>query len=116
MLEERRMKKYIREAILSVKELIDNRPLLKKSITDLANEAGIGRNILQKGFKELFKTTIKEYRTRRCMEKARLMLEEGRLSRKQIAYHCGYTSASNFSTAFKKVFGITPMQYKEQYC
>jgi len=108
------MKKHIRDAILSVKEAIDNGNILNKNITDLANDAGIGRNLLQKGFKLLFHSTIKEYRIKLCLEKAKKMLEEGRLTRKQIAYRSGYKTPCNFGTAFKKAFGISPMEYRNK--
>lgn len=104
------MKGYIREAIFSVKDKIDKDPLLNESITEFANEAGIGRNVLQKGFKHLFNSSIKEYRLYKKMEKAKTLLEEGRLTRKQIATKCGYKTANNFSTAFKKIYHTSPTQ------
>jgi len=111
MSETKQMKRYIRDAIFSIKEKIDLDPLHNESITELANDAGIGRNVLQKGFRLLYNCSIKEYRLQKRMEKAKYLLEEGRLTRKQIALRCGYKTPNNFSTAFKKIYNISPNKF-----
>jgi len=108
-------KKYIIDAVTSVKNEIDKDPLQKKELTQLALDAGVGRNLLQKSFKGLFGTGIKEYQFQKRMESAKNMLEEGRLTRKQIAYRCGYRSPNNFSIAFKNYYGISPNEFRNQF-
>jgi len=44
------------------------------------------------------------------MQKARLMLLSGNYSVKDIGYTLGYTNLSNFTLAFKKVFGRLPSE------
>lgn len=108
-------KRYIIEAITSVKDKIDKNPLEKREITQLALDAGIGRNVLQKGFRYLFGSSIKEYVQEKRMEIAKELLEEGRLTRKQIAHKLGYRMPGNFSVAFKKRFGFSPNGFRRQY-
>jgi AraC-like DNA-binding protein len=107
MITQKTFRKYVIDAITSVK-------VEKKELTQIAFNAGIGRNILQKGFRYLYGTSIKEYLFQKRMEIARDMLKEGRLTRKQIAYKCGYRTPGNFSIAFKKNFGISPNEFRNQ--
>ena len=112
MITQKTFRKYILDAITSVKDEIDKNPLEKKELTQIAFDAGIGRNILQKGFRHLYGTGIKEYLFQKRMEIARDMLEEGRLTRKQIAWKCGYKTPGNFSIAFKQRYGISPNEFR----
>jgi AraC-like DNA-binding protein len=48
------------------------------------------------------------------LTKAALLLKEQQVNVSQLAYAVGYTSQSNFSTAFKKYFGVSPKEYTEQ--
>jgi AraC family transcriptional regulator, transcriptional activator of the genes for pyochelin and ferripyochelin receptors len=115
MITKSNLQKYTLEAVLSVKNEIDKDPLKKKELVQMAVEAGIGRNNLQKGFKELFGFGIKEYIFQKRMETAKDMLEQGSFTRKQIAYKLGYRKPNNFSIAFKKKFGFSPNEFRNQF-
>jgi AraC-like DNA-binding protein len=58
-------------------------------------------------------TTVFHYIRTQRLEQARLALESGDVSIAQAAYVAGYTSAANFSTAFKRRFGFTPKQSRQ---
>jgi len=113
MKHEKQLRAHVREAILAIIATIDNNPFEKRSLYDLTIETGLNRNVLQLGFKQLLGTTFKQYVIQKRLERARALLEEGRLTRKQIAYKCGYKSLSAFSTAFKKVHGLAPKEIGE---
>ena len=102
---------YITETIASVKEFIDSHPLEWKTTDQLASDAAINRKLLQKGFKQLHQMNISDYQLQRRMEAATEMLDQGRLSKKQIAKRCGYNSYSNFSIAFKRTYKISPSDW-----
>lgn len=105
---------YITETIASVKEFIDSHPLEWKTTDQLAEEAAINRKLLQKGFKQLHQINISEYQLQKRMEAASEMLDEGRLSKKQIAKRCGYNSYSNFSIAFKRTYKVSPSDWQHR--
>ena len=107
-----RLNTGVREVIHCVKDTIDKRPLERKTITTFANETGIGRNLLQKYFRQLFRIRINEYQKRKRMEAAAGMLEEGRLTIQKIASKCGYNSQSSFARVFKEVYRISPTKWK----
>lgn len=108
-------KKYIIDAVISVRNEIDKDPIIKRDVADLAVDVGIGRNLLKKSFKYIIGSSIKDYRLNKRMEKAKDLLEEGRLTLKQIAHLLGYSSPANFSTTFKKKFGFSPNEFQGQY-
>jgi len=58
--------------------------------------------------------TVYEYRHRAAMDAAIKLLLESELPITQIAYEVGYQYSSNFSTAFRKEFGITPAAIRKQ--
>ena len=80
------------------------------SILELAQQVGVSERTLRRGFKELFSTTIVGYLTLLRMERAEKLLREGELSIGEVANLVGYSHLGNFSTAFKRQFGITPSQ------
>jgi AraC-like DNA-binding protein len=42
------------------------------------------------------------------------MLEHGRAALRDIALACGFADASAFGTAFKRAYGLTPGQCRDQ--
>jgi AraC-like DNA-binding protein len=114
----KRCKTFFIEAITAAKEEIEKEIAFdkfpKKTVVELANEVGIGRNALQSGFREIYGSNIKEYMLQVRMERARQFLEEGRKTMKQIAVCCGYRSQGNFTAAFRKMYGVAPTEYQKE--
>jgi AraC-like DNA-binding protein len=106
-----RLPGHVLADITLVKDYIDKNPLQQKTTDYFADLAGINRKILQKAFKHCYQVTISEYQLQKRMEEAATLLQEGRLTQKQIAFRCGYHNANNFSRAFKKVFKNSPKYY-----
>ncbi|WP_211999601.1 AraC family transcriptional regulator [Chitinophaga sp. HK235] len=99
------------EKLYFVKELIDKEPETDHSLQKLSRQAGLNVFKLKNGFKSLFGDTVFGYINSLRMEKARKMLLEG-APINTIAYQLGYSSPNNFSTAFKRKYGITPGKFK----
>jgi AraC-like DNA-binding protein len=108
------LNKYARDAINGVKYTIDMNPFGKKNILELALDAGIGRNLLQKGFKHLFGIRVNEYQKKKRMEAATFILEEGHFTIQEVASRCGYRSQSSFTRAFKDIYRITPSEWQNR--
>lgn len=106
-----RLPGHVLADVAMIKEYIDKNPLQTRSTEYLADLAGLHRKLLQKAFKFYYHVTISEYQLHKRMEAATLLLQEGRLSHKQIACRCGYHAANNFSRAFKKVYKCSPKSY-----
>ncbi len=99
------------EKLYFIKELIDKEPETDHSLRKLSRQAGLNIFKLKNGFKSVFGDTVFGYIHHLRMEKARKMLLEGEQV-STVAYLLGYTSPNNFSTAFRKKFGVSPGKFK----
>lgn len=93
-----------------------NKPYLNSILTirDLSSQISIPywtiSQIINDRLKQNFFEFINSYRIK---EAQRMILHEGAdRSMVQIAYACGFNSKSAFNSAFKKITGETPSQYK----
>lgn len=103
-----------RDTIWQVKELIDKNPDDDHTLNNLAKTAGVNTFKLKKGFKQIFGQTVFEYIHNLKMEKARQLLLDNKLNVSEVAYTLGYNSPNNFSTAFKKKYGMNPNRTKSK--
>lgn len=83
---------------------------LPPTIKEMARNAAMSESKLKKIFKTVYGLPPYEYYQKQRMQKARLMLLSGDYSVKDIGYTLGYSNLSNFTLAFKKVFGKLPSQ------
>jgi AraC-like DNA-binding protein len=60
-------------------------------------------------------TSFRDLAVRVRTESARELLCNGRLSVSQIAYALGYSDIANFSRSFKKVCGLSPTAYRDEF-
>ncbi|TJY44089.1 response regulator [Cohnella pontilimi] len=58
---------------------------------------------------------LSDYMNRIRMEKAEYMLKKGTDKIYEIAAHLGYQRPHSFNHAFKKSFGMTPQEYRDQF-
>ena len=111
MTQQQPFRKLAQEAAVAIKMAIDTDPLRRLSIFEMVNDIQIGRNRLQSAFRVMTGMTIKRYRLQKRMELARDLLATGALNIKQVAFRCGYKNQSNFSTDYKAVFEIAPLDF-----
>lgn len=104
----------ILDATTTIKNAIDATPLSRKNIHDLVPDIHIGRNQLQRAFKEITGMPIKRYRLLKRMEAARDILMTG-ISVKQVASKCGYKKQNNFTRDYKYIFNMTPLEWMRQH-
>jgi AraC-like DNA-binding protein len=79
----------------------------------LARDVGLSAKKLNRGFRELYGTTVFSFLRDKRLDAARVALEAGTtLPLKQLAWELGYGQVSNFVTAFRRRFGVTPGSYR----
>lgn len=82
-------------------------------ITYIAEKFGVTDNYLGRKFKEVTGKTIANVITeKRLTEASRLLIETDK-NVKDIMYEVGYSNSSYFSAVFKKWYGVTPIQYRQ---
>ncbi|SFP84894.1 AraC-type DNA-binding protein [Variovorax sp. OK605] len=97
-----------RERLMPVKRYIDANLHEALEMRNLAKRFGFSESHLARRFREVFGVPLFEYVGNARLTRARGLIEDGRLSIAQIALEVGYGHAANFSTAFKRQFGMTP--------
>ncbi|MEO0825957.1 MAG: AraC family transcriptional regulator [Cyanobacteria bacterium J06635_15] len=82
------------------------------SLGDLAQQVNLNDYKLKQGFRQVFGTTVFGYLYLHRMERAKYLLETSHSTVTEVAQAVGYESATSFSAAFKKRFGVPPKNYK----
>lgn len=84
------------------------------NLEELANLCGISQGHLSRSFKQATGRHIHKFITEERIQTAMRLLGEDRLSCKDVALRLGFKSSAYFSTAFQRVTGKTPSQFKQQ--
>ncbi len=82
------------------------------TLSDFADMCNMSKYHFLRTFLQVVGTTPLEYRNNIRLEHAAELLCEERLSASEVGESVGYSSASYFSSAFKKKFGLSPKQYQ----
>lgn len=101
---------YIREAL----KFIGNNYQYTLSVDEIATHCNVSRTHLSRLFSEELSISPSQYLIKFRLNKASDLLEDKNLSIKNISEQVGYTSQFNFSTAFKKHFGVSPLNWRNQ--
>jgi AraC family transcriptional regulator len=84
------------------------------SLEQLARVAEMSPNYLISLFRQSIGMTPHKYIILQRLESARKLLVQSGLSLLEIAQRCGFQDQSQFTTSFRRQYGITPGQYKRQ--
>jgi len=82
------------------------------SLNAIARGAGMSISTMQRLFRTIHGVPVIEYVRQRRLDRARLLLERDGISVTEASYQAGYSSPANFSTAFKRAFGVSPSQVR----
>lgn len=113
---EARSKNRYQDIITEIKQYIDaeyGNPNF--SLDFLADRFQLSAGYLGKMFKRMTGTSFSDYLKETRMEKARELLIETRLTVTDISEKVGVYNVTYFYSLFKKKYGISPVQYREEY-
>jgi AraC-like DNA-binding protein len=91
------------------------KPNARWTIEKLASEVGMSRSPFATKFTSLVGEPPLTYLTKWRMNLASGYLRDDRMSIREIAERVGYESQASFSNAFKRVFSLSPREYKEKH-
>ena len=100
----------IEEVLSYINEHIDQ-PL---TLDSLAQRVSLSPFYFSRVFRKETGYTLREYMINTRINAARFYLRTTELSLKEISYRCGYGSDSTFCTTFKRITGMTPLEYRNQ--
>jgi transcriptional regulator GlxA family with amidase domain len=100
-------------AIQKVQDYIEKKYEERITVEDLANLLHVGRRTFERRFKEATNNTPIEYLQRVRMEAAKKHFEVSRKNVADVMYDVGYTDTKAFRDIFKKMTGLTPIEYRK---
>ncbi|HTJ53577.1 MAG TPA: helix-turn-helix domain-containing protein [Cyclobacteriaceae bacterium] len=101
--------------IVKVQEFIEANHQEKITVDELSDNFNIGRRTLERRFKKATNNTVIEYIQRVKIEASKKQFEIGRKTVSEVMYNVGYTDMKAFRDVFKKVAGLSPMEYMNRY-
>ena len=87
----------------------------KIPVDELAGHFAIGRRSFERRFKKATNNTIAGYIQRVKVEAAKRSLENSRKNINEIMMDVGYTDTKAFRDLFKRITGLTPIEYRNKY-
>lgn len=85
------------------------------TVDELATMLSLSRRNLERRFKKATTNTVVEYIQRVKIEAAKMSLELSRENVNEVMYKVGYNDTKAFRTTFKKITGLSPIQYRSKY-
>lgn len=101
--------------IAKVQEFIENNFQDRITVDHLSEKFGIGRRTLERRFKKATDNTVTEYVQRVKIEAAKRDFEVTRKNINEVMYDVGYTDTKAFRTLFRKITGLSPIEYRNKY-
>ncbi|WP_435356743.1 GlxA family transcriptional regulator [Emticicia sp. SJ17W-69] len=103
------------EEIKKAQDFIEENFQDKITVEQLADMLAIGRRSFERRFKKATNNTVIEYMQRVKIEAAKKSFESSRKNINEVMFNVGYTDTKAFRDVFKKVTGMTPIEYRNKY-
>jgi transcriptional regulator GlxA family with amidase domain len=103
------------EPIKQAQQYIENNFEEKITVDQLASMFALGRRNMERRFKKATANTVTEYIQRVKIEAAKKNLEKGRKNVNEVMYEVGYSDTKAFRTIFKRITGLSPIEYRSKY-
>ena len=103
------------EPIKKVQAFIEGNYKDKITVDQLADMLALSRRNLERRFKRATANSVVEYIQRVKIEVAKNSLESSRENVNEVMYNVGYTDPKAFRVTFKRITGLSPLQYRNKY-
>lgn len=103
------------EPVKKAQEFIEHNFQEKITVDQLASMLALGRRNMERRFKKATANTVVEYIQRVKIEAAKKNLEVGRKNVSEVMYEVGYSDTKAFRTIFKRITGLSPVEYRSKY-
>lgn len=103
------------EKIRRAKAILNSEYAHPPSLPSLAQQLGMSETQLKNGFKSIIGTTVLQYCINNRVMAARLLLVDSRHSIAEIGDIVGYEDHSAFSSAFRRLSGCSPQEWRQTH-
>ncbi|MCF5545316.1 helix-turn-helix domain-containing protein [Pseudomonas salomonii] len=97
-------------------EFIDHHLEYPISLGQLASMCALSEYHFARMFRQSFGLPPHQYLLARRLARAQALLRGGALPLGEIAWRCGFSSASHFTHRFRQAMGATPGEYRQAFC
>ncbi|WP_372775990.1 ATP-binding protein [Mangrovibacterium sp.] len=101
--------KYLQKAISVVEMNLANSQF---NVAEFVNEMGMSRTLVYSKTKAITGKPVKDFILHIRLRKAAEQLKQSGLTITEIAFDCGFSDPTYFSTVFKRYYNITPTEYR----
>jgi transcriptional regulator GlxA family with amidase domain len=101
--------------IIKAQDYIEENVGDKIMLEELADMVAVGRRTFERRFKKATHNTVTEYVQRVKVEAAKRKFESSRKNISEVMYEVGYTDSKAFRELFKRITGLTPIEYRNKY-
>lgn len=108
-------KKHNDELVKKVQDYLESNVQEKWSVEELSSRFAVGRRTFDRRFSKATGNSLIEYAQRVKMEAAKKALESTRKTVQEIMYEVGYSDLKAFREVFRKVTGVSPVEYKMKW-
>lgn len=103
------------EMVKEAQDYIEKHVDEKISVEHLSAQFAVGRRNFDRRFIKATGNTPVEYSQRVKIESAKKTFETSRKTINEVMYEVGYTDVKAFREVFRKITGITPLEYRNRY-
>jgi transcriptional regulator GlxA family with amidase domain len=103
------------EVVKKAQTFIENRLQEKITIEELSSKFSVGRRNFDRRFIKATGNTPIEYSQRVKVESAKKAFENSRKTVNEVMYDVGYSDIKAFREVFRKITGMSPIEYKGRY-
>ena len=103
------------EMVQQAQSYIENKLHEKLSVEDLSSKFAVGRRNFDRRFIKATGNTPVEYFQRVKIESAKKALETTRKTINEVMYDVGYSDVKAFREVFRKITGMSPLEYRSKY-
>lgn len=108
-------KRHGDEMVQQAQAYIENNLQKKISVEHLSSRFSVGRRNFDRRFIKATGNTPVEYAQRVKIESAKKALETSRQTINEVMYAVGYSDVKAFREVFKKITGMSPLEYRGKY-
>jgi transcriptional regulator GlxA family with amidase domain len=109
-------KQHRDDVVKKAQEYIEKNPHRKISMEHLSSTLAVGRRNFDRRFIKATGDTPLEYSQRVKIESAKRAFETSRKTVNEVMYDVGYSDAKAFREVFRKITGLSPLEYRSRYC
>ncbi len=100
--------------VSKIREIINDQFAEKITLSFLSQETGVHPVHLSRDFPKYFHESFGDYIRKIKIERSAFLLSGTSEPVTGVAYQCGFADQSHFIRSFKKMYGVTPLQYRKK--